>query len=344
MSDPLDIERHDQLAGYLRDTGRIGTTEKIECRTLAGGVSNRTVWVRRAGGDEWVIKQALAKLRVKVDWFSDPSRIHREASALRWLPKLVPPGTITPLIFEDEENHLLAMAAVKQPHENWKTMLLAGRVNQQYVTQFAEILGAIHRASTTQAGLFAEFDNRSFFESLRIEPYYAYSAEQAPQATGFIAALIDETRARRMALVHGDFSPKNILVQGDRLVLLDHEVIHWGDPAFDVGFAMTHFLSKAHHLPQLRKEFVKSAITFAVMYEHFAAHLWNENLHHTCIRHTLACLLARVVGRSPLEYLDDVERDRQRRTVLLLMQDQPATLTDLVSRFLHGEGSVSDES
>src|SRR2546421_12268854 len=97
----LDIEDRAQLESYLRSTGRIGADEQIESRVLAGGVSNRTVWVKRASGEAWVLKQALAKLRVKVDWFSDPARIGREALGLKWLAKLAPPGTITPLVFED---------------------------------------------------------------------------------------------------------------------------------------------------------------------------------------------------------------------------------------------------
>src|SRR5689334_25297760 len=94
MSEPLDIEQPEELLSYLRDSGRIAPDETPEMRVLAGGVSNRTVLVKRASGEAWVIKQALAKLRVKVDWFSDVSRIHREALALKYLPQLAPSGTI----------------------------------------------------------------------------------------------------------------------------------------------------------------------------------------------------------------------------------------------------------
>src|SRR5215510_7342143 len=127
MPEPLDIEQHDALIAYLRRTGRIAPDEPITARTLAGGVSNRTVLVERPNGEAWVLKQALAKLRVAVDWFSSPERIHREALGLRWLARLAPPGTTTPLIFEDHTHHLLAMQAVPRPHENWKAMLLAGQ-------------------------------------------------------------------------------------------------------------------------------------------------------------------------------------------------------------------------
>ena len=151
MSDALDIEDPAALLAYLRGANRIRPDEELKIRILAGGVSNRTVLVERPSGEAWVLKQALPKLRVAVDWFSDPARIRREALALRWLPKLAPPGTITPLVFEDPAHYLLAMQAVPQPHENWKTMLLAGRVIPRHVRQFGRLLGQIHRGALRAA-------------------------------------------------------------------------------------------------------------------------------------------------------------------------------------------------
>jgi 5-methylthioribose kinase len=311
LSDELDIERHDQLVAYLRDTGRIARAETPRCTTLGGGVSNRTVLVERACGEAWVLKQALAKLRVKVDWFSDPARVHREALGLKHLAELAPAGTITPLLFEDERHHLLAMEAVPQPHENWKTMLLGGRLEMDHVEQFGALLGAIHRRSAERAEeLSRVFEDRTFFESLRLEPYYAYAAEETPPARKFLLDLIAQTRERRLALVHGDFSPKNILVRDDRLILLDHEVIHWGDPAFDLGFALTHLLSKANHLRDPR--FLQAAIQFSETYAAVLGPIyWDDNLRAMAAKHTIGCMLARVVGRSPLEYLDEAARSRQ---------------------------------
>lgn len=323
----LDVEDPAQLLNYLRCSDRIAPDQTPQFQTLPGGVSNRTVLVNRTSGESWVIKQALHKLRVKVDWFSDPARIQREALGLRWLEKLAPPGTITPLIFEDSEHHLLAMQAVPQPHENWKTMLMSGRVDLGLVEQFSYLLHSIFANSRSHPQLPEIFSDRSFFESLRVEPYYQYTAAQVPEAAEFLHELIADTRANASSLVHGDYSPKNVLVRNGRLVLLDHEVIHWGDPCFDVGFAMTHFLSKAHHLPAHRSPFLDAA-------RKFASGLPAELIAERGVRHALACLLARVSGRSPLEYLDDAERARQRRVVLRLLSDPPQrNMPELVDRF-----------
>lgn len=154
--------------------------------------------------------------------------------------------------------------------------------------------------------------------------------------------LIAETRASCEALVHGDYSPKNVLVCGHDLVLLDHEVIHWGDPAFDVGFASAHLLSKAHHLPTHRILLASSVTLLWKSYQ--IVHLHTEHavnlpidwqaLEVRSVQQTLGCLLARVVGRSPLEYLTPEEQDCQREAVVRLIQDVPRNVPELVERFV----------
>lgn len=334
LPDELDIEDAPALLNYLRQTGRIRRDERPSIAILQGGVSNRTVRVGRESGEAWVVKQALAKLRVPVDWFSSPERIHREARGLEWLARLAPAGSITPLVFEDGKRHLLAMQAVAQPHENWKTLLLAGKICRDHFFQFAKLLATIHRDAFGRGDLAEEFGDRSYFESLRLEPYYGYSAMQVPEAASFLEALIRDTLARRITLVHGDYSPKNVLIHAGRLVLLDHEVIHYGDPAFDLGFSMTHFLSKAHHLPASRRELVAAAREYWEAYrKELGAPSWALDLEARAVRHTLACLLARTAGRSPLEYLDSIERLRQREAVLSIMPTAPATVAELISQF-----------
>jgi 5-methylthioribose kinase len=337
MPAAVDIEDPAALLAYLRATARIGSDEVPKVRTLAGGVSNKTVLVERPGGEAWVLKQALPKLRVKVDWFSDPARIHREAEALRWLPRLAPPNSIPRLVFEDRGNYLLAMEAVPQPHENFKTVLLGGRPDAKRVRQFGMLLGTIHRnAHRLAVEVAPAFDDRSFFESLRVEPYYEYTAGQVPHAQPFLDELVAVTRDTRQTLVHGDYSPKNVLVpRGGRIRLLDHEVIHWGDPAFDVGFALTHLLSKGHHLPEIRLAFLISSRLF---WDSYLAALgdvpWRATLEPRAVRHTLGCLLARVAGRSPLEYLTGAEGERQQAVTVAMMRRPPGDVLDLIGTFL----------
>ncbi len=320
----LDIEIPSDAIAWLRKHSLVADHETPRIEALPGGVSSRTVLVECDHARPMVLKQSLAKLRVAVDWFSSPERIHREALAIRWFSRLAPPGTITELYFEDAAEHTIAIEAVPKPHDNWKTLLLAGDVQLAHVRQFGQLLGALHRNSATRADeLLPLFGDKNFFETLRVEPYYRYTAHLAPQ---FIGPLIEETLATNESLVHGDFSPKNVLIHSDRMVLLDHEVAHFGDPAFDIGFAMAHFLSKAHHLPPLRERFLSAAQEFWISYG-------NADFESRCVRHSLACLLARVRGRSPLEYLSSEERTHQAAAVLAIMQRAPAEMPALIERF-----------
>lgn len=327
----LDIENPAEALAYLRATGLITPDESPLIEVLVGGVSSRTVLVEREAGESLVLKQSLEKLRVAVDWFSDPARIFREALAMRYLRELAPRGSITRLIWEDRECGLIAMEAVPRPHSNWKSMLLAGDLQETHVRQFAGILAAVHRNSAARATeLEPLFGDRRFFETLRIEPYYRYPAAKfaGTRVAEFLCELIEDTLATRVALVHGDFSPKNVLLHGERMVLLDHEVAHFGDPAFDVGFAMAHFLSKGHHVSA---EFFDAARLFWRNY--FAGWSPYRGFEQRCVRHSIACMLARVCGRSPLEYLDAEERKRQREAAFAVMGAGPGGVLEMIDAF-----------
>ena len=390
----MDIEQPGQLLTWLHLHNHIADWEHPEITRLSGGVSNRCMLIHRVPPHlDWVIKQSLGKLRVDVEWFSDPKRIHREADGIRTLGQLLPAGTVPALYFEDHEEHILAMAAVPGPHDNWKSLLLSGTVSRSHIKQFAQLLNLIHSEAAKESNTLAlTFRDRTNFESLRLAPYFTYTADQVPAASGFIKELVQQTRKRQLTLVHGDYSPKNILIYNERLVLLDHEVIHWGDPAFDVGFALAHLLSKAHHLVPQREVFRNAAKYFWWIYkngnhvekgdreqmrfeqpgrevslaesnhvEHFDSSQpltepvpnehqdgWNEQMHHEqpgserwrqdleqfAVRHSLACLLARVAGKSPLEYLSENERKVQRVIVTDLMDHCPDTIDTLIDSFV----------
>lgn len=334
--DPLDIERPGHLEAYLRLTGRVSADDQITARRLSGGVSNRTMLVECVSGSKWVVKQGLAKLRVAVDWYSDPVRVHREALAMDWLNQMLPSGSVPRLVFEDPERHLLAMEMVSQPHVNWKTLLLTQPVDHEHVRQFGELLGNIHRLGhDMHASLPPELGDQSLFDSLRLEPYYGYTAKQIPAAAKFLTSLSERTRGRKDTLVHGDFSPKNILIHDGRLVLLDHEVAHIGDPAFDVGFSLTHLLSKAHFRADQRDALAQAAHQYWQVYRQALGALpWHDDFEERLVQHTLACLLARVEGRSPLEYFQETHRARQRHAVLDLLPNPPQSVAELIPAFL----------
>ncbi len=324
-----DIENPLQLQAYLKKKAGPFETADFHCRTISGGVSNKTVLVDLGNSRRWVLKQALPKLRVQADWFCDPSRIFAEAEGIRVLSGLVLPGQVPGLVFEDKANFILAMLAVPEPHDNLKTLLLnpAGTTPEaftSYATQAGQLLGSIHEnAYKKNSRLAKRFEDRKFFEALRVQPYYVSATQKCPRSESFIRHVIADTRQRTLTLTHGDFSPKNMLVRSGNLVLLDHEVIHWGDPAFDVAFFLTHLVSKARHIPAHKTLFFDLASKFTETYFQTAPILTKtHDIQKASARSLLALMLARVDGRSPLEYLTPDQAAAQREQVVALMLDK----------------------
>ncbi len=331
----FDIEEFNALRGYLIAHGYSQAGESVALEKLEGGVSNRTVRVAWPDGRAWVLKQALAKLRVSADWFSSPERIAVEAKALRWLNHSAPPGTTPGFVFEDLREHLMGMQAIPERHLNWKSVLLSGQVVSDHFEQFGLLLGTIHRKSSDASSEVSQtFADTTYFENLRLEPYYLYTAQKVAGAAEFLNTLARETLQQKHSVVHGDFSPKNTLIYDGKLILLDYEVVHFGDPAFDVGFALTHFLSKANHLPRVRERLANAAELFWKVYWAEIDQLaWSRALEARAVRHTLGCLLARVAGKSPLEYLTSEEASRQRAVVLSIIENPPTKVADLIAEF-----------
>ena len=324
----MDIEHFSDLVSYLRKHGFIKINENPSCKILTGGVSNRTILVSREQSKGFIVKQVLTKLNVKEDWFSPPERIFVEARALEVLTNLIPKGCSPELIFEDRDQFLLIMEAIPQPHENWKSLLLRGIVRFDHVDQFARLLAAIH-GQTNHNNFYARlFSEKKFFESLRLDAYYHFASEHVPEAREFLHRLSIETSKEDICLVHGDFSPKNVLIHKYKLVLLDFEVMHYGDGAFDLGFALTHFLSKANHLKESRGEFIKAAQRFWASYN--LIRNVDPKMEERAVRHTLGCLLSRVKGKSPLEYLSDKERASQLEICLKILPELPMNMNHFI--------------
>ncbi len=318
------------LIPYLVESDLLSSSEVVALATLPGGVSCITTLVTRPHAPDLVVKQARSKLAVQEDWFSDPARILVEAKAMCALARLTPSGAIPALLHVDPDLHLIVMEAVPQPHENWKSMLLQGQISMNHVRQFGELLAGIHLRSSGDDALAASFADRSYFKTLRLDPYYRFTADRVPAAKPFLRGLIRQTLQLAEGLVHGDYSPKNVLVFEGQIRLLDHEVAHWGDCQFDVGFAMAHFVGKALHLPSHRQKMIRAARLFWQSYAD------NSQLsaakEHRSVQHSVACILARVRGKSPLEYLHDAERNRLVILATDLMRSLPVGMGELLDR------------
>ena len=297
--------------------------ESVRARELLGGVSNIVYRVQTAGRGDVILKQSLAKLRVKEDWFSDRARIFREIDALRGLGPIAPAGSLPELLFEDRAKFLFAMSAADETAPSWKEELLAGRVDTSLAVQAAELHATFFHAERLRD----RFEGLELFDQLRIDPYYRFTASRHPDLARHFKRAIAQCSQQRRGLTHGDWSPKNFLVNtGGRLFSIDYEVMHWGDPGFDAAFLLNHFLLKAWYRGRDRALYAGAALTYWNRLSELVSGDWLEaaTLCH------LGCLhLARVDGKSPVEYLGPIEQMQARRFARDLIQNAPPTVAEV---------------
>ena len=316
----------DSAVSYLVERRLLTTTaaRTATAELLGGGVSNVVVRVHSPDGDgsgALVLKQSLPKLRVEEDWFADRERIYRERAGIDWLDKALPNDAIPRVVDEDRENFLFVMTAAPGNGVNWKDALLAGDVDAAVAGQVGALLGVMHRSSSrvgddvpAELQPFADLD---CFVQLRIDPYHRATATAHPNLAGAIeeqARLMLAPRDGRRTLVHGDYSPKNVIVNGSgpaaQVFLLDFEVVHLGNPVFDLAFMLNHFTLKAIHRPELAERYNEAARSFWEAYIAAAGEVAGEpeRLESDTVAQMGALLLARVDGKSPVEYITDRAR------------------------------------
>ena len=285
---------------------------------LGGGVSN-TVLLAECLRGRIVCKQALEKLRVEADWRSRPDRTLREADALLAVAPLLPPGAVSEIVFIDRPNCIYAMAAAPASSTDWKTALLRGHINPAIATAAGHTLGAIIRGTWRQPAWEAQFGDQTVFDELRLDPYYRFTAARHPDCAAHFESLIESCRTRRVSLVHGDWSPKNLLTTETGVMAIDFEVVHYGNPCFDLGFLLCHLVLKSIHMPSHAPALQACAHAF------WSALNLPPELPGT-IAHLGGLLLARADGKSPAEYLTSPERDQLRRTAKQIIQTPPDSI------------------
>jgi 5-methylthioribose kinase len=320
----------DNALTFLRERGWV--TGPASVCNLAGGVSNLVLRVEADQG-RFVLKQSRPQLRTRAAWFSDVERIYREQEVMEALRPLLPPGVVPRVRHADRERYVFAMDHAPEEARPWKEMLLSGEVDGAVAETAGRVLGMIHQQTATRPGLVERFADRTVFEQLRTEPFYARVLERHPALADDIQPLIDALRTARVALCHGDYTPKNLLVHGGGLTLVDYETAHLGEPAMDLGLFFAHLLLKAVHRPHERELFFVLVATAWAGYASVVTFEALEALLFRGLGHLGACLLARVDGTSPVDYLPEAGRPQAvRRLARWLLEERPATWGDVLGR------------
>jgi aminoglycoside phosphotransferase (APT) family kinase protein len=326
MSAASDIEVPAEFAQALRELGLAGAGA-ITGAPLTGGVSS-DIWRIESSQGPVCAKRALAKLRVAADWRAPIERNRYEARWMR-VANDAQAGCAPRVLGQHPGLGILVMNYLPPSgYGLWKQQLRDGNADLATARAVGRVLGRIHSHSARRPELAAEFDTDAIFFDIRLEPYLLATARRHPDLASRLERLVDVTRSHRVALVHGDVSPKNILIGVEGPVFLDAECAWWGDPAFDLAFCLNHMLLKCLWNPAASLAFLASFDALAEAY--LQAVDWEpvDALERRAAALLPGLLLARVDGKSPVEYVtDEAQRERVRRAARPLLREPVTRLS-----------------
>ncbi len=201
---------------------------------LSGGVSS-DIWRVALDGRAVCVKRALARLKVEADWRAPLERSRYEAAFLETAQRILPEA-VPHLLHYDRAAGALVMpyldpAEHRDPHlmpRPYRPLrelveLAAGRAEPEVATAVGDRLARLHRATARDGEVAARFATDAIFHAIRLEPYLLATARRHPDLGPTLERLAARTAATRIALVHGDVSPKNILLGPEGPELLDAE-------------------------------------------------------------------------------------------------------------------------
>jgi len=309
------------------------TDEQPVITALTGGVSSLIVRVDTRGG-RLCVKKALPQLKVAALWEAPVERNRAEVAWMKVAGRIVP-GVVPEILGDDAQGNAFAMAYLEPAdYPVWKTQLLAGHADTETARAVGINLVAIHSATADDTVCAKAFATDASFHALRLEPYFIAAAGVHPECADALHRLVYTTARTKLALVHGDISPKNILVGPHGPVLLDAECAWYGDPAFDLAFCLNHLLLKTVARPQNMAAYLqcfdalKSSYLSRLTWEPVAA------FEKRCAALLSGMLLARIDGKSPVEYISsDLDRNRVRRVAVALLRSGVDSLSEIVQRW-----------
>ena len=314
------------FAQALREMGLAGD-QPLSGMPLTGGVSS-DIWRIDTASGPICAKRALPKLRVAADWRAPIERNRFEA---RWMQVAADavPGCAPRVLGQHPRLGVLAMEYLPR-HALWKQQLRDGEASVDTARAVGRTLARIHAHSAARPALAADFASQAIFFDIRLEPYLLATAERHADLAPQLRALVQATQAHAKTLVHGDVSPKNVLVDGHRPVFLDAECAVWGDPAFDLAFCLNHLLLKCLWTPAASAGFLACFEQLVQAYREGVDWEATEQLVRRAAWLLPGLLLARVDGKSPVEYLaDEAPRQTVRRAARALLAAPVDRLNDV---------------
>ena len=304
---------------------------KFESIKITEGVSSDIWYVKTETGFEFCIKRALKKLTVKEDWYAPISRSNFEASYFKACHN-VNPRSFPKILGHDKKNYILAMEWFKpKKYILWKKQLLDVAFDIKDGVSISDILNKKHSYFNNKFNFKKEFENDKTFYDIRIEPYIIFTSKSYPEHKNYFIDAAKSLVSNKKTLIHGDFSPKNILIGPDFPVILDAETACWGDPIFDLAFCNNHIILKSILNSTNKKKYMLLSKEFIENYINKINWEDKNSFIDRFFKLVPLLILARLDGKSPIEYFQDKHVKKARTLSLKVLNNKIENINSFFS-------------
>jgi 5-methylthioribose kinase len=272
------------------------------------------------------LKQATPKLKAK-GWPFPVERIRYEALTLQKFKNLLGRGVVPDVIFYDDDKHVLVLSDIRQKGVLLIDEFEKGRVHPQTAPRFGALLGMLHGKSFGTTDTIRPPDDEIWMKDF----IYDFKTSGAAKfAESEVKELIEESESVTKCFLGVDFADKNIFVDGSEVRFCDFEGVFRGDPAFDVGHVLAHYLLQAENNPLLLSEVSKF---FHQFMKHYRVQM--ETLNVPCeyltgvdqrsARYIGVFMLHRSHGKSPYKFFKPGIEEKIKDDSLILIRSKPTS-------------------
>jgi len=294
-----------------------------------GGVSGTVAFVTIDGRD-MIVKQALAKLKVAEEWLCDPNRMQIEMKSNEIYHRHVPEN-VPEVYFYDHDNYIFGREAAPEHAVMWKSNLMGGLLDFVIAEKVMRSLVIIHNECAKDREVAEFFADKTIFYELRISPYIKFILKKHPELTEYAQPVIAELMDSAITLVHGDYSPKNVMQDGRKVYLMDFEVAHYGHPSFDLAFLSNHLILKSVYNHRFGAAYLSMLQHILNLYFTEMNYMDKTALEESYLKLLPLLMIARVDGKSPVEYLTEpADKELVRTMAYALINNQVLRREDML--------------
>ena len=255
-------ETSTDLLQALKKMDLLANGDRAQVSPMPGAMSSELRKVELGWG-----KVCLKKSRPLLAGSDSDVPMERSRYEYQWL-KLARSalGEAVPEVYGEHEAMFAMEYLDPQTHGSWREQLCSGDISPSTAAAVGRLIGRFHAATANNLAIAQCFPSDAAFIVLRIQQLFVAGAASQSGVAKRLLELAAMLRECRIALIHGNLCPENVLVGSRGPILIDAQCASYGDPAFDLASCLAELLLLGVWAPLWRDPYLNCYAAFQAAY------------------------------------------------------------------------------